>query len=387
MNLRKIVKLFFVLPLCISLLHCISPSFGQERELPHVPIDTLLKPRWELTLEDWNAYDGKPFVKNGILFPYDAEGFAVDIDTGKKLIIGEEKTQERFRSLFSDSLLLRDNYDQLSIMNIYTGSVTLSLPRKGPAYYGYVSPELIGRDTVFVAKDRNTISAISLPELSTIWDFSCVEKVCTKPKIVDNKVIFCDKNDLYVLDKSSGQLLQQRKLGGRIVSDAEVDEGRLYLWVKGEGLYAINRQTLEIEWNYNDFEYQFGNYRLLFEGDTIFFASWNLFALNKLSGERIWRSDYRDISLVHNVALVEDFIFYYDSGSDGVVSFITAADKGSGECKFYGFTSDSFPVNSSDDPRNLADIEYEELSFLNKVHEEILIGVSRDKVYGFTLKE
>lgn len=197
--------------------------------------------------------------------------------------------------------------------------------------------------------------------------------------------MFCDKNNIYVVDKNSGRITKRKKFEGRIVSGAEVSVEIIYLWVKDEGLYAIDQKTLETKWNYNDFEHQFGNYRLIFESDTIFFASWNLFALNKLSGEIIWRSDYDDISLVHDIALIKDFILYYDSGSDGALSFVTAARKDTGERKFYGFTSDSFPPDSLEDPRNLSGIEYEEIAFLDEVHNGILVGVSRDKIYGFTI--
>ncbi len=51
------------------------------------------------------------------------------------------------------------------------------MPRKGPAYYGYVSPELITSDVIFVAKDSNTISAINLVDNSTIWKFLSAEKI------------------------------------------------------------------------------------------------------------------------------------------------------------------------------------------------------------------
>ena len=362
---------------------CAMRSFGQGEEYRFVSIDTLLKPRWEITLKDWNVYDGKPFVKNGILFPYDSEKFAVDINTGKKLDIEEGETKELFRDLFKDSLLLRDNYNQVSITNLHTGTVTFSMPRKGPAYYGYVSPKLISGDIIYIAKNENTISAINPLDEGILWEFVCEEKICARPKLVGNGVMFCDKNSLYLLDQNSGSVIRRKKFEGRIVSDIETDEETLYLWVKGEGLYAIDQKTLETKWNYNDFEYQFGNYRLLFDGDTIFFASWNLFALDKASGDLIWKSSYGDISLVHNVALVKDFILYYDSGSDGVVSFITTAEKNTGERKFYGFTSDNFPPDNPEDPRNLAGIEYEEIAFLDEVYEGIMIGVSRDKIYAF----
>ena len=360
-------------------------SFGQEKH-HFVSIDTLLKPHWEITLEDWDAYDGKPLIKNGILFPYHSERFAIDIKTGERLDTRKEKTKKLFQELFSDSLLLRDNYDQVSITNIHTDSIVFSVPRKGPAYYGYVSPELIGGGTVYVAKDKNTISAINLLDKSVIWEFLCEEKICAKPKITESNVMFCDKNSLYVVDKNSGTLIKRKKFEGRIVSDIEINERMLYLWVKGEGLYAVDPKTLETVWNYNDLTHQFGNYRLIFEHDTLFFASWNLFALNKLSGKLIWRSDYSEISLVHNVALIDNFILYYDSGSDGVVSFITAAGKDNGERKFYGFTSDSFPPDIPDDPKNLSGIEYEELAFPDEVHNGIIIGVSRNKIYAFTLR-
>ena len=360
----------------------LHPSFGQEAHFS-VSIDTLLKPHWEVTLESWNVYDGKPFVKDGILFPYHHEEFAIDISTGKKLNIKEQKTQELFRNLFNDSLLLRDNYDQVSITNLRTGTVTFSMPRKGPAYYGCVSPKLISGDIIYIAKNENTISAINPLDEGVLWEFICEEKICARPKLIDNNIMFCDKNSLYLLDRSSGKVIQRKKFEGRIVSDIKADEETLYLWVKGEGLYAIDQKTLETKWNYNDFEYQFGNYRLIFEGDTIFFASWHLFALNKTLGELMWKSSYSDITSVHNIALVKDSILYYDSGSDGAVSFITAVEKDTGERKFYGFTSDNFPPDNPDDPRNLAGIEYEEIAFLNGVYKGIMVGVSRDKIYAF----
>ncbi len=384
---KKLIYTFVTLLLHTRLLCLALPGFAQSQTYHFTSIDTLLKPHWEITLEAWNVYDGKPFIRNGILFPYSSEDFAIDINTGRKLSIREKKTQELFRDLFSDSLLLRDNYDRVSITNLYTGTVTYSMPRKGPAYYGYVSPNIISDDVVFVAKDRNTISAIKLIDEGVIWEFTCQEKICTKPKVIENKVVFCDKNSLYILDKNSGQIINQKKFEGRIVSDIEINEELLYIWVKGEGLYAINQETLATAWNFHNVEYQFGNYRLLFEGDTVFFASWNLFALDKASGEPIWKSSYGDISLVHNIALVKDYILYYDSGSDGEVSFITAAEKNTGERKFYGFTSKSFPPDNADDPRNLAGIEYEEIAFLDNVHEGIIIGVSRDKIYAFKINE
>ena len=309
--------------------------FGQK-EYHHIPIDTLLKPLWEVTLEDWSVYDGKPLVKNGVLFPYDIKAFDIDIKTGNKITI-RKKINEKFQNSFNDNLLLRDNYARILVTNIYTDSVVFSLPRKGPTYYGYVSPELVSNDTIFVAKNSNTILAINLLDKSTIWEFSCEEKLCTKPKVIAHNVMFCDKNSLYIVDRNSGNIIKQKKFEGRIVSGIEVNEETLYLWVKGEGLYAMDQRTLKTKWNFNEFEYQFGNYRLIFEEDTVFFASWNLFALDKLSGKVIWRSDYGDISLVHNIALIDDFIVYYDSGNDGTVSFITAAEKNTGERKILWF--------------------------------------------------
>ncbi len=94
-----------LLSISLLLLHKTN-LYAQSEPNSTQTINKLLELKWVHDVGEWSPYDGKPFVKNSILFPYHLEEFAIDIHTGEKLNIQEKKTQDFFRFLFKDSLLL-----------------------------------------------------------------------------------------------------------------------------------------------------------------------------------------------------------------------------------------------------------------------------------------
>ena len=204
---------------------------------------------------------------------------------------------------------------------------------------------------------------------------------------LNNEVIFCDKTAIYGLDEDTGKLLWKKEVGERITSGIIVNEDMFYLWALPEGLLAFDPAQQEIAWKYNEFDDQYGNYTLPILGDTLFFANKHIYAINKKTGNTIWKSDEDCAVGSGYIAVASNLLIYYEGCSAGDVEFISAVKKENGKKVYQGLTSETFPPDNEDDPLNLSGIDYKKLKFVKTSVKSMSFAVADGVMYAFKIIE
>ena len=263
-----------------------------------------------------------------------------------------------FSHQVKDSLLFFDTYKKAIVLNIYSGKKLLDIDKKTGVYNGYQPPEFVKSNLIVTKEDKNVVSAYAILNKKKLWTFTAPDPIANKPILKGDTVFFCDKTKLYAVDITSGNQLWEMELRGEVSSALYIDKNFLYVWAVYRGLLACSISNHEIAWEYNNFETQYGNYNLLFHGDTIFFANEHIYAINKNTAKLIWQSDEDCVLKSNYIASTAYYILYYDGCSNDETDIISAVDKQTGKKIYQGFTSAIFPSDNPNNPNNLADIEY-----------------------------
>ncbi len=171
---------------------------------------------------------------------------------------------------------------------------------------------------------------------------------------------------------------------GEIVSSLEIEDRHAYLWVKPMGLIALNLDSQGVEWAFNAVPAQSNNYNLLVEGDTVFFSSKSIFAVDKKSGSLIWQSEYEDSKSGVHITVLNNYVLYYDMETDDEVPPLTAIDKQTGKMLYQYFTSETYPQDFENE-RGLNSLDYATMKFVRGAYENMIFGTYQDKIYAFEI--
>ena len=347
------------------------------------PLTEALELVWTDSTANYDPYDDqRPLIKRGVLFPYNNTEYAIEMKSGTKLFYKDSRQQ--LSALFEDSLLLFDTRKKAIVLNVFSGNVVLEIDKKAGAYNGYLMPTFVN-NLIYVKTDKKDLTAYDISSGKEKWKFSTVNSVYTQPIIHEDKIILCDKTTIYALDKGSGDLLWKEELGERVTSNITVNEDMFYLWILPKGLVAFNPTLKQITWEYHEFDDQYGNYTLPISGDTIFFANEHLYAINKITGNTIWKSDEDCAVGSGYIASTPNFLMYYEGCSAGDIEFISAVKKDNGKKIYQGLTSDTFLPDNPDDPLNLSGIDYKKLKFVSNSIEGMTFAVTEGVIYAFKI--
>ncbi len=347
------------------------------------PLTESLSLAWVDSATNGNFYDDqRPLIKKGILFPYNNVEYAIDIKSGSKLFYKDSR--QYLLNLFKDSLLLFDTKERATVLNVFSGNVVLEVEKKYGAYNGYLLPTFVD-NFICIKTDKNNLEAYDIISGEKKWDFRPENSVYTQPIAFREEVVFCDKTTIYALDRDSGHVLWKKSLGERVTSNITVSGSVFYMWVLPRGLIAFNSIEKSVIWEYSNFADQYGNYTLPISGDTIFFVNEHLYAINKVTGDIIWKSD-EDCAIGSGyIASVSDLLIYYEGCSAGDVEFISAIEKHSGKKIYQGLTSSVFPPDNAEDPLNLSSIDYKKLKFIANNVGDMTFAIAEGIIYAFKI--
>lgn len=347
------------------------------------PLTEALNVAWIDSTANHDPYDDqRPLVENGILFPYNNIEYAIDTKSGSRLFYKDSR--QHLSGLFTDSLLLFDAKEKAIVLNIFSGDVVLETDKTYGAYNGYLLPVFVD-NFVCIKTDKKNLDAYDIISGEKKWEFRPENSVHTQPIVFDEEVIFCDKTTIYALDKNNGNLLWKKLIGERVTSNITVDEGMFYLWALPRGLIAFDPTVKDIAWEYNDLGDQYSNYTLPVSGDTIFFVNEYLYAVNKVTGSVIWKSDEDCAVGSGYIASTSNLLIYYEGCSAGDVEFISAIEKHSGRKVYQGLTSSTFPPDNAEDPLNLSGIDYKKLRFTANDVDGMTFAVAEGVIYAFKI--
>jgi len=110
----------------------------------------------------------------------------------------------------------------------------------------------------------------------------------------DNNVYaFNSDSDLFCVNQKSGETLWERSFLN-YYAPLSMDDSKVYVCSRNDDhLYAVNKDTGNLDWSYKIYE----SYKIptnpLIVGDAIYFGSYGsiFYALNKNTGEKIWSKD------------------------------------------------------------------------------------------------
>lgn len=351
----------------------------------HSPLTEALELVWIDSTSSYDPYDEqRPLIQQDVVFPYNNTEYALDMRTGKKLFY--ENSRQYFANLFEDSLLLFDTRKEAVVLNIYSGDVILAVGKKYGAYNGYLLPKFV-KNSIYIKTGKKELSAYDTKSGQAKWKFSTTHSIFNQPTVFNNEVIFCDKTAIYGLDEDTGKLLWKEEVGERVTSGITIDENIFYLWVLPEGLLAFDPSRRAVVWKYNEFDDQYGNYTLPILGDTLFFANKHIYAINKVTGTTIWKSDEDCAVGSGYIASASDLLIYYEGCSAEDVEFISAVKKDNGKKVYQGLTSETFPPDNAEDPLNLSDIDYKKLKFVKTSVRSMSFAVADGIMYAFKVVE
>lgn len=348
-------------------------------------LDKLLKLRWTHEVGCWSPYDGLPLYYNGMIIPYQDVMYVLDAETGEKILFGSQEVQEMTNN--NESLVFFENFHknkqkvEHKVVDLLTSKVLVNQYNKRLVYVGHNIVTILNDGITYFPKDWNTLVAVDAQTSNTIWEFTADSIIYTKPKVHNSLLCFGDLENFYALDKDTG-VEQWRVELGEIVSSIEINDNYAYLWAKPSSLLALNLDTHRIEWAFSDVPAQKNNYNLLLEGDTIYFSSTSIFAINRKDGSLIWRSEYEDSYSGVHIALCDNYVLYYDVETDREAPPLTALDKFNGKIAYQYFTSDTYPQDF-ENVRELNRLDYATMYFMKTTHENMLYGISQDKIYAF----
>lgn len=370
--------------LCLSF---INKLYSQDvSEL--LPINRLLKPHWFSKVDEWYGSDSSPLLKKGILFLYSTPDYAVDVETGKKLYFHSAEVQQRFKSTFSDSLVIFDYEERTVVVNLYNGKELLNRRIKKSSYIGRSQPVVTNNRIVLMAhakEDNDLIKAVNVENGKDLWTYELESYLYTKPVLYKEKLLICANGTLMFIDLYTGAKANSLKLSnGETNSNIEIANSRAYIWTVERGIVSVDIENQSVLWNYNDLPNYSKSAKIIIDKDTLYVADRYIYALNTESGELLWKSEANCVSSSYHLAKVSGFILFYQNCYDAYDQ-IFALDLATKKLKYMSFTSEDFMPEREDQYVHILD--YLKLDFTANTYNGIIVATDKEYVYAFKIAQ
>jgi len=347
--------------------------FSQQLNIK--PVGDILKLKWVDTMAKWDASDGLPIILNKHMFPFYSDKYVINIENGNK----------SYDNVFLKNQLLLFDYENTVVINRFLKKVKQFNTTSQSSFSGYHHP-------TFVNDSSNVIFVLGKFELVNFdirtqhmkWKMKFKARLKTKPILIKDKILIATKKALLEIDirDTTKQILLDSIT---IRSDIQIRDNHAIFWTLEYGLVSYDLKERKIAWYFDKMEIKRGNYNLLIEGDTVFFATGFVFAVNIRTGSLIWKSDVECTSMNFNIGLTKKNVLYYcDYNSFNPI--ISAVDKRTGKLKYQGLTSENFPPNINRED-GLNDMENNEFEFVRGIYDNMIFAVYRDKIFAFELLE
>ena len=298
--------------------------------------------KWESVTN--NSVRNSMSIAEGLVYAQDIEGFmhCYNIESGA-LIWVEDLGLEYPRNsgngiTYKDGVVYGGSSHKIVAMDALTGvEIWTNNYKKGES-----SPfkMTIYGNKLIVGAHWDSLIAIDIKTGKTAWKFK--EKGLTftvaTPYFYDNKLIVASGSNLAEIDMDNGKILKQTDIDGYNFDTGSTPayvDGVLYYSTAREGIIAIPRDTLEVQWNYKTrtsliytSPYSSGEIStvessVMLEGDNLIFGASDgyLYVVNLISGELV--SEFNIGSPICNsVAFYEENIIVADfSGKITSISY------------------------------------------------------------------
>lgn len=345
--------------------------FPGDQESPE-PVTKFLKLKWEVEIDTKSTL---PAMSGQYLLT--ADNFAIDSKTGQKLSFPFDS------EVVKDSLLVYDNEGKLEIINIKTDKQILDNLRRRTRYVGK-EKVVVTNDSIWIEVDyKMNIEAINIYNQKKIWSTQSPSRIVDKPIIQDNKVFVVNKDEILVLSRNDGEIVNQFSPGGEVLSKLTLDGSSLYFIVRNSGLVAFNLEENKVEWKFNMERYSGHINKIIIDDEAIYFADNNLYAVNRNDGSIIWELGEDKgvfIRRPDHLSEIKDYLLFYVFKNNE--NLLTVADKNTGEILYQGF---NFNVVGGDrnNPEGTAKEDLLLIDFMDElINDNILIGVMDNKIYG-----
>jgi outer membrane protein assembly factor BamB/tRNA A-37 threonylcarbamoyl transferase component Bud32 len=146
-------------------------------------------------------------------------------------------------------------------------------------------------------------------KIEEIWSFKCEDEIRGSPLVYEDTVyVGCYDNNLYALDKQTGEFQWKYATEGGITGKPAAEDGVIFIGSEDGRLYALTANRGSLVWTY----YAEGPIRsspTLSEGH-IFVGSDDrrLHVVNQMNGRRAWRVEANDA--ISSAIIVDDIVYY-----------------------------------------------------------------------------
>jgi outer membrane protein assembly factor BamB len=170
---------------------------------------------------------------------------------------------------------------------------------------------------VFVARYSWSLSAYSLQGGNLLWESNEIPDRATLTLVANSDCVFLGAiHTLQCLDPGSGKLLWTKTFDG-VIDSLRIDERLLFIALQSgsESLMAIDLNTLKTKWSLSPDEISGEKIRsMLSAEETLFAGGSHLYAISKLNGSIIWKSD--EIGPLETPLILDTNIFVRNTGRD-----------------------------------------------------------------------
>lgn len=346
-----------------------SFSSTEDQRYPE-PLTNFLKLKWEF---ETNSKSTLPALNGQYLIT--ADNLIIDSKTGKKITWTEINS-------WSDTLLIHSTEYKLMVIDIKNDSLIFERRRNRAHYIGPKQVELVNNKICVEVIDNKLIQAIDVLTKKILWTYHSNSRIFNKPLIFDNCVYISNLNQLLILDRHNGNLINQLSFLGPVLSGIVKSNNFLYMIVENEGLTAVNHNTKSVEWQVPLSNYSSRANRIVIDKDRIFFSGNSLHAVRINDGSSVWEiGDNKDIYIRDSrISIIKNYIIFYSFKYNE--NILTVADKNTGEILYEGSNSNILG-GDSDNSDGVAKEDLLLIDFVDGlIDENILIGVLDNKIYG-----
>lgn len=351
-SIKIIIGVFVLLILCM----CIAPflfiftAFNQfTSNMPSSfpiadiqnPLDSGIKPDmvWQLPVAD--VVMAAPAIDNGIVYfgvlsSENPDFYALDADTGKKLWQFTADDMIAWTpALSEDNVFFSTESGNLYALDRATGTEQWRFTPEqrnldtGPdcdvcaLKFSYPA---VAYNTVYVGSLDNHLYALDATTGVEKWRFNAQDSVLDKPAIADNIVYFGNSDGvLYAVNAQTGEQLYQVKTTDRFADSIYTTNSISTPIIEGDVMYitdgdaaALNRQTGETIWRFAPAIERFNiTKRPLSDDQHIYIMDNNIiiYALDKNTGISVWQHQYPDNYIPGQMVLDDGFIYFGDSNN------------------------------------------------------------------------
>ena len=214
---------------------------------------------------------------------------------------------------------------------------------------GIAAPAVVD-GVVFTVWHAGDVVALDAASGETVWHFGKGEGLIRHSLTVSGGMVYfgIDRDHLYALDASTGQLEWRRKISTTMYASPVVADGVVYAITFDGDLYALDASSGELIWH----EQIPGNVSKLLEvvDGLLYVAPGDLHALDATTGDRVWSLPEEVSGGLYETFLgpeartevffeVSEGVAYIGSNSGAIF----ALDTGTGEQVWHGQTSSGLP--------------------------------------------